>query len=665
MNKVDYKTIETIRLLSADAVEKANSGHPGLPMGVASIGYTLWKDFLKGSATDPKWVDRDRFVLSAGHGSALLYSLLHLFGYEVSLDDIKNFRQLGSITPGHPEYEITPGIETTTGPLGQGFANGVGMAIAEKRIAAQFNTSDFNLIDHHTYVIAGDGDLMEGISSEAASLAGHLKLGKLIVLYDDNSITIDGSTDITFTEDVAMRFKSYGWEVLDVIDGNDPEEISAAINQARLSSTKPTLIKCKTIIGYGSPNNAGKSKAHGSPLGNEELRHTKELMGWDPNQNFFIPEEVTEHMKSVIDKREINRFLWEEKMEEYFEKYPEKEKMWKEWHDYELPLDLLDDNKMWADLKAEDATRNSGGLFMNYASKYIPNLVGGSADLNGSTKTYLKDFGDFSFENPSGNNIFFGVREHAMGAILNGLALHGGVRAFGATFLVFSDYMKPSIRLAAIMNLPVIYVFTHDSIGVGEDGPTHQPIEHMLMLRSIPNLHVYRPADAKETSISWMEALKRMDGPSAMILSRQNLPLLEGVSKGAHYGAYTLLKEVKNEPDAIIIASGSEVNIAVEASKELIKEGIDTRVVSMISMEVFLNQTKHYQDQIIPKNIKNRISIEAGVKLGWERFIGEYGRSISLDRFGESAPGKVLFRKFGFSVDNIVENVKEMIKDNK
>ncbi len=665
MNKVDYKVIETIRLLSADAVEKANSGHPGLPMGVAAMAYTLWKDFLKGSATDPKWVDRDRFVLSAGHGSALLYSLLHLFGYELSLDDIKNFRQLGSITPGHPEYEITPGVETTTGPLGQGFANAVGMAIAEKRLAAEFNTKDFNLIDHYTYVIAGDGDLMEGVSSEAASLAGHLKLGKLIVLYDDNSITIDGSTDLSFTEDVGMRFRAYDWEVIEVSDGNDVDEVTNAIRQARLSSTKPTLIKCKTVIGYGSPNNAGKSKAHGSPLGADELRLTKEHMGWDPDESFYIPEEVEEHMKSIIDKREIERFVWEEMIEDYFDKYPEKLDKWKAWHDYELPLELLDDKKIWSDFKAEDATRNSGGIFMNHVSKFIPNLLGGSADLNGSTKTYLKDYSDFSFENPSGSNIFFGVREHAMAAILNGLALHGGVRPFGATFLVFADYMKPSIRLAAIMNLPVIYVFTHDSIGVGEDGPTHQPIEHLLMLRSIPNLHVFRPADAKETAVSWTEALKRMDGPSAIILSRQNLPLLENVNKGAHYGGYTILKEVKDKPDAILIASGSELNVAIDASKELIKEGIDTRVVSMISMELFLSQPKSYQDQVIPRDIKNRLSIEAGQSIGWERFVGDYGRSISLNRFGESAPGKVLFRKFGFTVDNIVENVKQMIEENK
>ncbi|BEP28243.1 transketolase [Helicovermis profundi] len=661
MKHKNSRVIETIRLLSVDAIEKANSGHPGLPLGAAPMAFALWNEFLNVSATETKWMNRDRFVLSAGHGSMLYYSLLHLFGYEISLDDLKNFRQLGSITPGHPEYNVTPGIETTTGPLGQGLGNAVGMAIAEKKLSAEFNTSDFNIIDHYTYVIAGDGDMMEGITSEAASLAGHLKLGKLIVLYDDNGITIDGSTDISFTEDVGARYRAYGWEVIEVKDGNNYGEIVDAINLARLNSVKPTLIKVKTIIGYGSPTKAGKSSVHGSPLGKDEIIQMKKNMGWDPDKSFYVPDDVKEYMKNITDKKEINRFLWEEKFEEYFKKYPEKESKWKHWFEYEISDETFQDSKIWSSISIDNSTRNSGGIFMNIVKEDIPNLFGGSADLNGSTKTYLKNLGDFSFENPSGSNVFFGIREHAMGAIINGIALHGGLRPFGATFLVFSDYMKPSIRLSALMGLPVIYVFTHDSIGVGEDGPTHQPIEQISMLRSIPNLSVFRPADGKETAMAWINALKRTRGPSAIILTRQNLPSLVGVNKGANYGAYILSKEIKEKPDAIIIASGSEVHVALEASKKLLEDGIDSRVVSMLSMEFFDKQNDSYKEMVLPSDVKSRVSIEAGIELGWRKYVGDKGKIISINHYGESAPANLLFGKFGFTSENIVKLVKEVI----
>lgn len=663
MKRIDQKVIETIRLLSADAVEKAKSGHPGLPMGSASMAYVLWKDFLKGSATDPKWVDRDRFILSAGHGSMLLYSLLHLFGYELSMDDIKRFRQHGSITPGHPEYNITPGVETTTGPLGQGVGNGVGMAIAERRLAAEFNTTDFTIIDHHTYVIAGDGCMMEGVSSEAASLAGHLRLGKLIVLYDDNNITIDGSTSISFTEDVGARYEAYGWQVIRVDDGNNCEKVSEALKLARMNSTQPTLIMVKNIIGYGSPNKAGRSISHGAPLGEAELAATKQLMGWDPEVRFEVPDEVIEYMKEVIDSREIDRFLWEERLEEYMVKYPEKARLWKQWFDYELPSSLFTTDNLLASVQKNDATRNHGGAVLNTLFAEIPNLMGGSADLNESTKTHIKASGSFSWENPKGNNVHFGVREHGMGAILNGMAIHGGLRVFGSTFLVFSDYMKPAIRLAALMQLPTIFIFTHDSIAVGEDGPTHQPVEHLTMLRSIPNLNVYRPADGKETAIAWVEALKRSDGPSAIILSRQALPNLEGVNKEAHRGGYVIHEETKYQPDAILMASGSEVSLAVEAAKRLMEHGVDVRVVSMLSMEQFDKQAENYRNEVLIPECRRRIAVEAGHKMPWYKYVGLDGAVLGINRFGESAPGDEVMRRFGFDVSTIVDMLLHYLKE--
>lgn len=653
VNPMDQLTINTIRLLAADAVEKANSGHPGLPMGAATMTYALWKEFLKGSATDPNWVDRDRFVLSAGHGSMLLYALLHLFGYEVSLDDLKRFRQLGSNTPGHPEYGVTSGVEVTTGPLGQGLANAVGMAMAERRLADAFNTDAFNIIDHYTYAICGDGDLMEGVAAEAASLAGHLRLGKLVVLYDDNGITIDGSTTLAFTEDVGARFAAYGWHVLKVGDGNDYEAVVEAVRIGKLNTSQPTLIMVKNIIGYGSPNKAGKSSAHGSPLGTDELKKTKENLGAEPDELFVIPEEVSNYFKQIIDKREIERFMWEEKLEEYIVKYPEKAEAWKQWFDYELPFDIFEDEKLWQMMCVKDASRNSGGKFMNWVSDRIPNLFGGSADLNSSTKTYIKNKGDFNYNNVSGNNVFFGIREHAMGAILNGVALHGGLRAFGSTFLVFSDYMKPPLRLAALMGLPVIHIFTHDSVAVGEDGPTHQPIEHLLMLRSIPNMYVYRPADGRETALCWMEALKRTEGPSCLVLSRQDLPALETTGKGVQRGAYIVRHEEKDRPDMIFVATGSEVGLALDVAEMLLAEDIDVRVVSMPCMAQFDKQECAYKEAIFPKDVKKRVSIEMGLTLGWEKYIGYRGLAVGIDRFGESGPGEEVMAHLGFDKNSL------------
>lgn len=661
-NPMDQWTINTIRLLAADAVEKANSGHPGLPMGAATMTYALWKEFLKGSATDPNWVDRDRFVLSAGHGSMLVYSLLHLFGYEVSLEDLKRFRQLGSNTPGHPEYGMTTGIEVTTGPLGQGIANAVGMAMAERRLAETFNTNDFNIIDHFTYVICGDGDLMEGVSSEAASLAGHLRLGKIVMLYDDNGITIDGSTSLSFNEDVGARFAAYGWQVIKVGDGNDYEAVVEAIRIGKLNTSQPTLVMVKNVIGYGSPNKAGKSSAHGSPLGSDELKKTKESLGADPDEYFVIPEEVSNYLKGIIDKREIERFMWEEKLEEYIIKYPEKTEMWKQWFDYDLPFDIFEDEKLWDIMAVKDASRNSGGKFMNWVSDRIPNLFGGSADLNSSTKTYIKGKGDYSYNSPSGSNVFFGIREHAMGAILNGVALHGGLRAFGSTFLVFSDYMKPPLRLAALMGLPVIHIFTHDSIAVGEDGPTHQPIEHLLMLRSIPNMHVYRPADGKETALCWMEALKRTEGPSCIILSRQDLPVIESSGKGVQKGAYIVRHEQKERPDMILMATGSEVSLALDAAELLLAEGVDARVVSMPCLQLFEKQEMSYKEAIFPKDVQKRVSVEMGLTLGWDRYIGANGLAVGIDRFGESGPGDEVMAHFGFEKQQLKAKILKYYK---
>lgn len=680
MAQIHEKIVNTIRLLSADAVEKANSGHPGMPMGAAPMAYVLWSKHLHSSATDPNWLNRDRFVLSAGHGSMLHYALLHLFGYDLSLDDLKNFRQWGSNTPGHPEYGMTPGIETTTGPLGQGLAMGVGLALAESRLAAEFNQPDFNIVNHHTYVIAGDGCLMEGVSSEASSLAGHLQLGKLIVLYDDNHITIDGDTGLAFTEDVAKRYEAYGWQVLRVADGNDLESINHALNEAKKENDKPSLLMVRTTIGYGSPKKAGTSGVHGSPLGSEELAKTKEGFGFDPQKSFVVDEDVLSAMVEIIDAREMARFEWEGLYQSYCERFPDLAAKWEMWHDYELPENAFDKDELWSLFQKTDATRNAGGIFMNAVKDIVPNLMGGSADLNGSTKTYLKGFGDYQAGHTKADNFYFGVREHAMGAVLNGLALHGGIRPFGATFMVFSDYMKPAIRLSALMKLPVIYVFTHDSIGVGEDGPTHQPIEHLVMLRSIPNVTVFRPADSKETAIAWIEALRNTTGPSVIVLSRQNLPVLSGVSRGAHRGGYVLStdgfsdqsislergadhhwKINQSEPVAgVLIGTGSEVHVLVEAQKLLAVDNIHVNVVSMPSLELFKRQASDYQNGVLPPDIRKRVVMEAGLTLGWERIATEDGIIIGIDHFGESAPAEELFKHFGLTAEHVVSAFKQL-----
>lgn len=662
MKSIDQKAVETIRLLAADGIQKANSGHPGLPMGAAPMAYALWKDHLKISSKNPNWKNRDRFVLSAGHGSMLLYPLLHLFGYDVSLEDLKAFRQMGSITPGHPEYGITPGVEITTGPLGQGISSAVGMAIAERHMAATFNKKDCEIVDHNTYVIAGDGDLMEGVASEACSLAGHLKLKKLIVLYDDNSITIDGGTDKAFTEDVGKRFEAYGWQVIQVEDGNDLTAISRALKEARQSAEKPTLISVKTIIGYGSPNKAGTSGVHGSPLGDEELRLTKEKMGWDPNKSFFIPDDVKANINEIVKEREKSCEQWEKMMASYEKSYPQDFEKWTRWHEFEFPEQAFEDKKLWKDFSEKEATRVSGGRMLNFAKNHIENLIGGSADLNASTKTYLKNGGDFSSQSTEGSNIYYGVREHAMGAIMNGISLHGGLRTFGSTFLVFSDYMKPAIRLAALMGQPVIYVFTHDSIGVGEDGPTHQPIEQVMMLRSIPNLTVFRPGDGKETAVAWTEALKKTDGPSAIILTRQGLSPLKDIHEDAHRGAYVLGDNQNEKPEVVLLASGSEVSVALGAQEILKKDNIAVRVVSMLSFEVFDAQTEEYKDSVLPPKLYKRVSLEAGLTLGWQKYTGLDGLNLGLDHFGESAPGDVLMKHFGFTPESVAEQIREYLK---
>ncbi|MFY9114628.1 MAG: transketolase [Dethiobacteria bacterium] len=661
MKNIEELAVNTIRFLAVDAIEKANSGHPGLPMGGAPIAYTLWSRFLKHSPQDDRWINRDRFVLSAGHGSALLYALLHLFEYDLPLEEIRNFRQMGSKTPGHPEYGHTAGVETTTGPLGQGFANAVGMAIAEKRLAAEFNRPGFPIIDHHTYCFVGDGCLMEGIAYEAASLAGHLKLGKLICLYDDNKITIDGSTDLTFTEDIEARFKACGWQVLTVKDGNDIDAVAEAIAECKKDRSRPSLIKIRTEIGFGSPNKQGKSAAHGAPLGEEETRLAKKNLGWPEEPSFFVPEEVREHFKSLVRKTSAEKVEWDKLEKSYRQKFPELAARLDDWFSDQIPAELEEDLARLV-FDGASATRAASGRIMQVIAKHLPNMIGGSADLNASVKTFLNDLGVFQADTPEGNNIYFGIREHAMAAILSGLVLHGGLRAFGSTFMVFCDYMKPSIRLAALMGIPVTYVFSHDSIAVGEDGPTHQPIEHLSNLRSIPNLTVLRPADGRETAMAWLTAIKRKDGPCALILSRQNLPQLSGSGEGSLKGAYILSREKGEKPDLILIASGSELHLALEAQKILAEKNIDARVVSMMSFELFTAQSEEYRNLILPKEIRKRLAVEAALPLGWEPFIGDEGRVIGMNGFGQSAPGGLLLKTMGFNVENIVDRALEMMK---
>jgi len=657
---VDIETlaVNTLRILSAEAVQEANSGHPGMPMGCAPMAYALWRRHLRFNPTNPDWSNRDRFVLSAGHGSALLYSLLHLTGYEVSLDDIREFRQWGSATPGHPEYGHTPGVETTTGPLGQGFGNAVGMALAETRLAAEFNRDDHRPVDHYTYVIAGDGDLMEGVQAEAASLAGHLGLGKLIVLYDDNSITIDGPTDLAFSEDVRARFAAYGWDTSLVEDGTDVEAIDRAINAAKAASDSPSLIAVRTHIGHGSPNRESTSKAHGEPLGDDELALTKENLGWTGSDRFDIPAESLAHFREALDQGAAEESEWQTRWDEYAAAYPELAAEFQRRNAGELPSSWDDDLPRFSVEEGPIATRAASGKVLNAIAAGVPELIGGSADLAGSNKTRVEGGGDFARDNRNGRNLHFGIREHAMGAMMNGMALHGGLRPYGATFLIFSDYMRPAIRLAALMQVPTTYVYTHDSIAVGEDGPTHQPIEQIASLRAIPGLTVIRPSDANETREAWAVAM-REPGPVAVMLTRQKVPVLQGDAAALHRGAYVLQNGPGDGPiDVVLIATGSEVHVAVEAAEVLASESLRVRVVSMPSWELFERQDQEYRDRVLPPTVTARVSIEAGVTFGWSRYVGDAGSSIGIDRFGASAPGSENLRQFGFTVENVIDKAR-------
>jgi transketolase len=664
MTKLDELCINTVRFLSVDAVEKAKSGHPGAPMGAAPIAYVVWTRFLRHNPKNPLWPDRDRFVLSMGHASMLLYSMLHLTGYDLSLDELKSFRQWGSHTPGHPEYDPERGVETTTGPLGQGFGNAVGMAIAEAFLAARYNRPGHTIVDHYTYVMASDGDLMEGVSAEAASLAGHLGLGKLIVLYDSNRITIEGKTDLAFTEDVAKRFEAYGWQVLRVRDGNDIDAIGKAILAARDDLSRPSLIVVPTHIGYGSPKQDSE-ESHGAPLGPENVEAAKRNLGWPLEPTFHIPDEALNHFRQAVSKGERMELEWRERFEVWRREYPDLAREWEQGQRWELPEGW--EGKL-PTFRGDEriATRNVSGDVLNAIAPSIPYLVGGSADLAPSTKTYLKGFLDFEKGRYDGRNFHFGVREHAMGAILNGMMLHRGVAAYGGTFLVFSDYMRPSIRLAAMMRIPVRYVFTHDSIGVGEDGPTHQPVEHLPTLRAIPNLVVIRPADANETVEAWRIALKRKDGPTALILTRQKLPVLDPdrfpVRDGVERGAYVLSEAPGGRPDLILIGTGSEVHLALAAQEKLASEGIKARVVSMPSWELFERQEPEYRRSVLPPDVPHRLAIEAAVPMGWHRWVGDRGAVIGLNRFGVSAPGEIAMKKLGFNVDNVISQAKRLLE---
>jgi transketolase len=662
---LDQLCIDTIRMLAVDAVERAKSGHPGMPMGAAPMAYILWTRFLRHHPANPQWPDRDRFVLSAGHGSMLLYSLLHLTGYDLALDELKQFRQWGSRTPGHPEYGHTPGVETTTGPLGQGFANGVGMAMAEAFLAEHFNRPGHTIVDHYTYAIVSDGDLMEGVASEAASLAGHLRLGKLIYLYDDNGISIDGSTDQTFTENVGKRFEGYGWHVQEIADGNDLPAIEAALKAAQAESTRPSLIIVHTHIAYGSPGKQDTAEAHGAPLGTEEVKRTKEFFGWPQEPTFYLPDEALGHFRRALERGQSWDAEWQTRFAAYASAYPDLAAEWQRVLRHELPPGW---EASVPTFKASDgamATRVASGRMLNAVAPKIPNLIGGSADLAASNNTLLRGGGEFSPQNRAGRNLYFGVREHGMGAILNGLAVHGGVIPYGATFLIFSDYMRPAIRLAALSGLQVIYVFTHDSIGLGEDGPTHQPIEHLAALRAMPQLTVIRPADANETAVAWRIALTHRHGPVALILTRQNLPVFDrtrmAAADGVERGAYILLEAEGNAPDIILIASGSEVALAVEARTQLAQQNVQARVVSMPSWELFEQQSQAYRDEVLPPSVRKRLAIEAGVPQGWRDYVGPEGDVIGLTRFGASAPGSVVMEKLGFAVANVVARAMALL----
>jgi transketolase len=666
-NKLEELCINTIRTLAIDAVEKAKSGHPGMPMGAAPMAHVLWSKVMKYNPRNPNWANRDRFVLSAGHGCMLQYAILHLTGYDIPIDDIKNFRQIGSITPGHPEHGLTPGIEVTTGPLGQGFANGVGMAAGQKFLAAKYNKPGFPVFDYHIYGIVSDGDLMEGISAESASFAGHLKLGNLIYLYDDNHISIEGSTDITFTDDTAKRFEAYGWHVQKIQDGNDISAIEKAIIAAKDVTDKPSLIIVKTHIGFGSPNKEDNASAHGSPLGADEVKLTKKFYGWDPDKQFYVPGEVKDYYTRAAARGKQEEEKWNAMYADYKKNYDGLAREYARSTDKKITLDW---DKILPVFDADDKgieTRKASGKTINAIAGYIPNLIGGSADLSPSNDTVISNSTSFSANDYSGRNFHFGVREHSMGAELNGLNLTDGIIAYGATFLIFSDYMKPAIRLAGIMKLRTIYIFTHDSIGLGEDGTTHQPVEQLSMLRAIPNMTVIRPADANETAYAWKAALENINGPAAIVLTRQKVPVIDrnkyAKADNLKYGAY-ILADADGEPDLVIIATGSEVDLALGAREKLADEGVKTRVISMPSWELFERQSDEYKNKVLPSGIKNRLVIEAASPMGWHKYAGDNGVIMGMESFGESAKAEDLMKHFGFTVENVAEKAKMIIQKN-
>jgi transketolase len=665
-NTIDDLSVTSIRTLSIDAIEKANSGHPGMPMGAAPMTYTLWTRFMNHNPKNPHWFDRDRFVLSAGHGSALLYSMLHLSGYNLSIEDIKQFRQWGSKTPGHPEYRHTEGVEATTGPLGQGIAMAVGMAMAERHVASVYNKDNYEIVNHYTYSVCGDGDLMEGVSAEAASLAGHLKLGRLVVLYDSNDISLDGDLNKSFSESVKGRFEAYGWQYLRVEDGNNFEEIAKALEEARNDLDRPTMIEVRTIIGFGSPNRAGTSGAHGAPLGADELKLTKEAYKWTFEEDFHVPQEVYDNFQKLIGENgEKKEKEWNEMFAQYKNDYPELAAQLEQALNNELPQGWDKDIPVYQEGKSL-ASRASSGEALNGIAKNLPIFIGGSADLAGSNKTMIKGSADYMPGAYEGRNFWFGVREFAMGAALNGIALHGGVKVFGGTFFVFSDYLRPAIRLASIMGLPVTYVFTHDSIAVGEDGPTHEPVEQLAALRAMPGLSIIRPADGNETAAAWKLAVESTNKPTALILTRQDLPTLKGTDtnayEGVSKGAYVVSPADKETPDALILATGSEVSLAVEAQKALAGEGVQVSVVSMPSWDRFEQQSQDYKDSVLPRSVKKRLGIEMGASFGWHKYTGDEGDVLAIDQFGASAPGEKIMEEYGFSVDNVVARVKALLQ---
>jgi transketolase len=663
-DQLDQRCINTIRMLAADAVQKAKSGHPGLPMGAAAMAYVLWSRFLKHNPANPKWPDRDRFVLSAGHGCMLQYALLHLTGYDLSLDDLRNFRQWESKTPGHPEYGLTPGIETSTGPLGQGVGNGIGMAIAERWLAAQFNRPGHTVVDHYTYAIVSDGDLMEGVASEAASFAGHLKLGKLIYLYDDNHISIDGSTSLAFTEDAGRRFEAYGWHVQRVTDGNDLAAVEAAIRAAQAEASRASLILCRTHIGYGSPNKQDSNKAHGEPLGEDEVKLTKQNLGWPLEPAFLVPDEARQEFRKALERGKAWDADWRRRFQAYAEAFPDEAARWEQYLSGTLPQGWDAGLPIFAPGEPAMATRAASGKVLQALFPQVTNLLGGSADLAPSNNTYVPGVPEFQAGSYEGRNFRFGVREHAMASVSNGMALHGGLRPYTGTFLIFSDYMRPALRLAALMQVPVVFIFTHDSIGLGEDGPTHQPIEHLMALRAIPGLTVIRPADANETVEAWRVALMH-HGPTCLILTRQNVPVLDRsavqTGGGVERGAYILADPPGGKPQAILIATGSEVPVALGAKKLLAEQGVAARVVSMPSWEIFDLQPPAYRAGVLPPEITARVAVEAGSPLGWYKYVGTTGDVVGMTRFGASAPGKVNFEKFGFTPENVAARAMALL----